>query len=136
MRAHEENARALAETLVGDPRVEAVFFPGLPDHPGHEIAKRQMRGVPGMISLRLAGGRAAVDRFVEALDVFTLAESLGGVESLVCYPFTMTHGAIPAEEKVEIGITENLVRLSVGIEEVDDLVADVRAGLDAAEASS
>lgn len=125
MKQHEANARAIAAMLVEHPRVERVFFPGLPDHPGHEIALRQMRGVPGMISFRIRGGRTAVDRFFERVHLFALAESLGGVESLTCYPFTMTHGAIPADEKVKIGITEDLIRLSVGIETLDDLLSDL-----------
>jgi cystathionine beta-synthase len=130
MRAHEQNARAIAKRLEGHPRVSRVFFPGLPSHPHHQLARRQMRGVPGMVSFRIDGGRPAVDAFFERTRLFTLAESLGGVESLACYPYTMTHGAIPEAEKQRIGISEDLIRLSVGIEEPEDLLADLDAALD------
>ncbi|UCF66615.1 MAG: cystathionine gamma-synthase [Acidobacteriota bacterium] len=129
MKRHQENAAAVARYLVEHPRVGRVFYPGLPDHPGHEIAGRQMTGYSGMVSFTLAGGRSAVDRFFGRLEIFTLAESLGGVESLTCHPFTMTHGAIPAEEKLKIGITEDLVRLSLGIEAVEDLLEDLDRAL-------
>ncbi|GAB4370403.1 MAG: cystathionine gamma-synthase [Acidobacteriota bacterium] len=129
MPRHEDNARRIASLLEEHPAVERVFFPGLPSHPHHELARRQMRGVPGMVSFRLAGGRAAADRFLDGLELFALAESLGGVESLACYPYTMTHGAIPDAQKQAIGITENLVRLSVGIEDAADLLADVEQAL-------
>jgi cystathionine beta-synthase len=129
MRQHEHNARAVAQRLEQSRRVSRVFFPGSPTHPHHELARRQMRGVPGMVSFRLAGGRAAVDAFFEKVRLFTLAESLGGVESLACYPYTMTHGAIPDAEKRRIGITDDLVRLSVGIESTDDLIRDLEQAL-------
>jgi cystathionine beta-lyase/cystathionine gamma-synthase len=129
MERHQLNASRIAWWLASQPTVSQVYFPGLPQHPGHEIAKRQMRGWSGMVSLRLAGGRPAVDRFVERLKLFALAESLGGVESLVCYPYTMTHAAIPEAEKARIGITVDLVRLSVGIEDVEDLIADLEQAL-------
>jgi cystathionine beta-synthase len=129
MRQHEHNARAVAQRLEQSPRVSRVFFPGSPNHPHHELARRQMRGVPGMVSFRLAGGRAAVDAFFEKVGLFTLAESLGGVESLACYPYTMTHGAIPEPEKQRIGITDDLVRLSVGIESTEDLLRDLERAL-------
>ncbi len=130
MDRHSESAAALADFLLGHPKVDHVWFPGLESHPGHALARRQMSGWSGMVSFRIRGGRAAVDRFAERLEVFALAESLGGVESLCCYPYTMTHGAIPDAEKDRIGIGADLVRLSVGLEDVDDLVADVRQALD------
>jgi cystathionine beta-lyase/cystathionine gamma-synthase len=129
MEAHQANAFEVARRLAAHPKVGQVFFPGLPGHPGYEIARRQMRGQAGMVSVRVAGGRAAAERFLSRLEIFTLAESLGGVESLACYPFTMTHGAIPAEEKERIGITEDLVRLSVGLEAAEDLVGDLEQAL-------
>jgi len=129
MERHQRNAAEVARFLDGHPRVERVFFPGLAGHPGHDIAERQMKGPSGMVSFTIAGGRAAAERFFERVELFTLAESLGGVESLSCHPYTMTHGAIPPEEKLKIGITEDLVRLSVGIEAIEDLVADLERGL-------
>ncbi len=129
MPRHEENARRIAEMLEEHPLVERVFFPGITSHPHHDLAARQMRGVPGMVSFRLRGGRPAVDRFFAALELFSLAESLGGVESLACYPFTMTHGAIPDEQKLKIGITDDLIRLSAGIEDGSDLLADLERAL-------
>ncbi|RMG44900.1 MAG: cystathionine gamma-synthase [Acidobacteria bacterium] len=129
MERHQRNAAEVARFLAGHAAVERVYFPGLPDHPGHDIARRQMKGPSGMVSFTLKGGRPAADRFFERVELFTLAESLGGVESLSCHPYTMTHGAIPPEEKLKIGITESLVRLSVGIEDVEDLIADLERGL-------
>ena len=129
MREHEKNATALSEFLVEHPQVERVLYPGLPGHPGHVTARRQMDGFGGMISLELKGGRKAVDRFLSRLRVFQLAESLGGVESLVCYPPGMTHGSIPKGERLKRGIRDNLVRLSVGIEHLDDLREDLASAL-------
>ncbi len=129
MERHQANAFEVARFLQAHARAEAVFFPGLPGHPGFETARRQMRGMSGMVSFRAAGGKAAAERFLSRLRVFTLAESLGGVESLACYPHSMTHGALPAEEKERIGITENLVRLSVGIEDPEDLLQDLEQAL-------
>ncbi len=134
MERHQANAAEAARFLQSHPRAEAVFFPGLPGHPGHEVALRQMRGMGGMVSFRVAGGRPAAERFLARLRVFTLAESLGGVESLACHPFTMTHAAIPREEKERVGITENLVRLSVGIEDAEDLLADLEQALEGVDA--
>ncbi len=125
MERHQKNAFAVAEWLARHPQVGRLYFPGLPSHPHHAVAKKQMRGHAGMVSFELKGGRAELERFLAALHVFTLAESLGGVESLVCYPYSMTHGSIPAEEKNRIGITEQLVRLSCGLEDADDLLADL-----------
>lgn len=129
MQAHCRNARAIAERLARHPRVERVHYPGLPDHPQHALAARQMSDFGGMVSLELAGGFPAVERFVGRLKLFILAESLGGVESLVCYPPKMTHAAIPPSERRRRGIGDNLVRLSVGIEHTDDLIEDVEQAL-------
>ena len=129
MREHERNALHLARVLEGHPEVERVFYPGLASHPQHALAARQMSGFSGMISLELKGGFAAVERFVARLTLFTLGESLGGVESLVCYPPRMTHASFPEEERRRRGIHENLVRLSVGIENATDLETDLRHAL-------
>ena len=129
MREHERNAQHLAKILEDHPAVERVFYPGLASHPQHELARRQMSGFGGMLSLELKGGFAAVERFVARLKVFTLGESLGGVESLACYPPRMTHASLPAGERQRRGIRDNLVRLSVGIEHVKDLEADLLGAL-------
>ncbi|HEY9593804.1 MAG TPA: cystathionine gamma-synthase [Spirochaetia bacterium] len=129
MERHQANAFAVAALLDTHPAVEEVFYPGLPGHPGHEIARTQMRGFSGMVSFRLKGGRPALDRFLKRLRVFTYAESLGGVESLVCHPATMTHASIPTAERERIGITDNLLRLSVGIEDIHDLTEDLTVAL-------
>jgi cystathionine beta-lyase/cystathionine gamma-synthase len=125
MRQHCENAQRVAAFLDGHPRVRQVYYPGLPAHPDHALATRQMRDFGGMVSFDFEGDRADVDTFVRHLRVFSLAESLGGVESLCCHPASMTHGSIPAEERERRGVTETLLRLSVGIEGVDDLIADL-----------
>jgi cystathionine gamma-synthase len=124
---HSANAQAIAEALVGHPAVERVYYPGLADHPGHELAARQMRGFGGMLSVALAGGPAAARMFAESTSVFQLAESLGGVESLIGYPSEMTHASVKG---TELEVPENVVRLSVGIEGEPDLVADVLTALD------
>jgi cystathionine beta-lyase/cystathionine gamma-synthase len=129
MRQHCENAQRVAEFLDGHPRVRRVYYPGLPGHPDHALAQRQMRGFGGMVSFAFAGTREDVDGFVRRLRVFALAESLGGIESLCCHPVTMTHGSIPAAERERRGITDTLLRLSVGIEGADDLVADLNQAL-------
>lgn len=129
MREHERNALHLARLLEAHPAVERVFYPGLPSHPQHALAARQMSGFGGMISLELQGGFDAVERFVARLKLFTLGESLGGVESLVCYPSRMTHASFPPEERRRRGIQDNLVRLSVGIESQADLEDDLRNAL-------
>ncbi|TFV96736.1 cystathionine gamma-synthase [Orlajensenia leifsoniae] len=132
MERHSANAQAIAEALVGHPALEAVYYPGLPSHPGHELAARQMSGFGGMLSIAVrptsGSGADAARRFAESLEVFQLAESLGGVESLVNYPSAMTHASVKG---TELEVPENVVRLSVGIEDVDDLVADVLQALDA-----
>jgi cystathionine gamma-lyase len=129
MRQHCDNARRLAEWLAGQPQVERVFYPGLPSHPGHDLAKRQMRDFGGMISVRLKGGKEGARRFMTRTKLFSLAESLGGVESLLCYPATMTHASIPADVREARGVDDGLVRLSVGIEDADDLQEDLRRAL-------
>lgn len=129
MERHCANARRLAAWLVEQPQVQRVYFPGLPSHPGHELAKRQMRDFGGMISVHLRGGKEGALRFMTRTKLFSLAESLGGVESLVCYPATMTHASIPADIRQARGIDDALVRLSVGIEDVEDLQEDLRRAL-------
>lgn len=133
MRQHEENAALISRWLRGHPRVVSVSYPGLPDHPQHDLAVRQMSGFGGMVTLQLRGGRAQANEFVKAVKLFSFAESLGGVESLVCYPPAMTHGSVPREEREKRGITDGTIRLSVGIEDVDDLIADLDAALAAVE---
>ncbi|HEV8692880.1 MAG TPA: cystathionine gamma-synthase [Lysobacter sp.] len=125
MKAHCENAQALAEWLQTHPAIEEVIYPGLPSHPHHALAKRQMDGFGGMVSIRLKGGFDAAKRFCERTELFTLAESLGGVESLVNHPAVMTHASIPPERRAALGITDNLVRLSVGVESTSDLLAEL-----------
>ena len=124
---HSSNAQAVAEALVASDAVARVWYPGLADHPGHELAARQMRAFGGMLSLQLAGGPAAARRFAESTELFQLAESLGGVESLIGYPHEMTHASVRG---TELAVPEDLVRLSVGIESEADLVADVLQALD------
>lgn len=129
MERHSANGLAVAQWLDGRKGVRRVNYPGLASHPQHEVAKRQMNGFGGMISVELDTDAAGVRRFLAALKVFTLAESLGGVESLVGHPVTMSHGSIPPERRAALGITEQLVRLSVGIEDAADLIADLERGL-------
>ncbi|MFC2002040.1 trans-sulfuration enzyme family protein [Chloroflexota bacterium] len=131
MRQHEENARAIADYLKGHPGVRKVFYPGLNSHPGHEIAKRQMAGFGGMVSFELKEGDEAVNKFLSSIKVFTLAESLGGVASLAEHPATMTHASIPREHREKAGITNELIRLSVGLENINDLIDDLRQSLEA-----
>ncbi|MEP7008836.1 MAG: cystathionine gamma-synthase [Acidobacteriota bacterium] len=130
MRVHEENARAVAAFLAEQPGVARVHYPGLSDHPGHEIAKRQQAGYGGMVSFELHPLPGAVERFVQGLACFTLAESLGGVESLIAHPATMTHAAMSEEARARAGITSELLRLSVGLEDVRDLLDDLERALD------
>ncbi|SFN45117.1 cystathionine gamma-synthase [Dokdonella immobilis] len=127
---HEANARALAELLDRHPSVGIVHYPGLATHPGHALAKRQQAGFGAMLSFELEGGEAAARVFVEGLRCFTLAESLGGVESLICHPAGMTHAAMAPEARKRAGIADGLLRVSVGIEDGSDLLADVAAGLE------
>ncbi len=129
MDRHCANARRLAAWLSEQSQAERVYYPGLPSHPGHEIAKRQMRDFGGMISVRLKGDGEAAKRFLTKTQLFSLAESLGGVESLVCHPATMTHASIPAELRIARGIDDGLIRLSVGIEDLEDLQEDLHRAL-------
>jgi cystathionine beta-lyase/cystathionine gamma-synthase len=122
MEAHNSNGMALAKYLAG--KVEKVYYPGLPSHPGHDMAKKQMSGFGGMIAFDLGSlGRAT--KFLESVRLCSLGESLGGVETLISHPATMTHASVPPEERQRLGITDGLVRLSVGIEDVGDLLADM-----------
>ena len=129
MRQHDENARAVAKFLAEHPRVEKVYYPGLPSHPDYVLAKHQMSGFGGMVSFQFKGVYADVDKLVRRFKVFSLAESLGGVESLVCHPVSMTHGSIPKEIREARGLTDTLLRLSVGIEDAEDLLADLQQAL-------
>lgn len=134
LEAHQRNAAAVADLLAAHEAVSHVYYPGLPDHPGHEIAKKQQSGFGGMVSCELAGGYDAVAAFVDGLEVFSLAESLGGVESLVAHPPTMTHASMTEEAREVAGIREGLLRFSVGIDATDDILTDLRAALDRAAA--
>ena len=127
------SAYHLAHWMEKNELVESVIYPGLKSHPQHEIAKKQMRGYGAMISFRLKGGKEQTSKFFKALKVFTLAESLGGVESLAQCPALMTHASVPLERRIELGITENLVRLSVGLESVEDLIVDIDQALKASQ---
>src|SRR5205085_2789487 len=125
MERHCANARRLATWLAEQPQVRRVYYPGLPSHPGHDLARRQMRDFGGMISISLKGGKDAALRLLTRTKLFSLAESLGGVESLIGHPATMTHASIPAEIRQARGIDDGLVRLSVGIEDAQDLQEDL-----------
>ena len=129
MKAHCENASAIARWLEGRPGVARVFYPGLESHPQHALAKRQMRGFGGMISLIVDGDLSRTRQVLERFQVFTLAESLGGVESLVNHPAIMTHASVPREVREAGGVTDSLIRLSVGVEDIDDLIADLEQAL-------
>jgi cystathionine gamma-lyase len=131
MDRHCANAMTLAPWLKAHPAVAQVYYPGLPDHPGHAVAARQMRGFGGMISLKLKGGIPAAKQFLTRTKLFSLAESLGGVESLVCHPTTMTHASIPKAVREARGVDDGLIRLSVGIEDVADLRSDLERALKA-----
>ncbi len=124
MKQHNENAMQIANYLKDKDYVKKIYYPGLEDHPQHELAKKQMSGFGGMVSVDL-GDMELTKKFLKSCNVFTLAESLGGVESLLCHPATMTHAAVPKEEREKFGLTDTLVRLSVGIEDVEDLIADI-----------
>ncbi|MEN5376123.1 cystathionine gamma-synthase [Sphingobacterium kitahiroshimense] len=130
MEAHCANGRKVAEYLRSHPKVEKIYWPGFEDHPGHDIAKKQMRDFGGMISIVLKGADLnETFRISSQFKVFTLAESLGGVESLINHPATMTHGSIPKEIREKVGVVDNLIRISVGIEDADDLIADLEQAL-------
>jgi cystathionine gamma-synthase len=126
MDRHSSNAQAIAEALVGHPALDAVYYPGLPDHPGHDVAAKQMKSFGGMLSVALTGGGAAARKFAESTTLFQLAESLGGVESLIGYPSEMTHASVKG---TALEVPENVVRLSVGIEDESDLLADILGAL-------
>ncbi|GIU35112.1 O-succinylhomoserine (thiol)-lyase [Shewanella colwelliana] len=136
IREHQANAQKVLAVLTSHIGVEKVYYPGLSDHPGHEIAAKQQKGFGAMLSFELKGGEAELIAFLDALKCFSVAESLGGVESLVAVPATMTHRAMEPEARAEAGVKDTLIRLSVGIEDSDDLVADIQLGLDAAVAAS
>ncbi|MFQ6091704.1 MAG: trans-sulfuration enzyme family protein [bacterium] len=125
MQEHEKNTIKLAEFLESHPKVKKVNYPGLKSHPQHELAKKQMSGFGGMLSLEIDGTMKQVKLFLESLEIFALAESLGGVESLIEHPALMTHSSIPKTEREKIGVTDSLIRMSVGIENIDDLIEDI-----------
>jgi cystathionine gamma-lyase len=131
MERHSENALEIARFLASEPKIASISYPGLKEHPQHELAKRQMRGSGGMITVVLDSDLAGTRRFLENTHLFSLAESLGGVESLINHPALMTHGAIPAEQRTALGIGDSLVRLSVGVEYVNDLIEDLQAAFEA-----
>jgi cystathionine gamma-synthase len=134
IREHQRNAQKIVELLNASDVVAKVYYPGLKDHPGHEIAAKQQQGFGAMLSFELTGGEAEVVAFLQALSLFSIAESLGGVESLVAVPATMTHRAMDPQARQQAGIKDTLLRLSVGIEDADDLLADIQAGLAAVTA--
>jgi cystathionine gamma-lyase/cystathionine beta-lyase len=130
MQRHCENGRKIAHFLKAHPAIEKVYWPGFPEHPNHEIAKKQMRDFGGMISIVLKDKTIEnTFRVASSFEVFSLAESLGGVESLINHPATMTHASIPKEEREKAGVVDNLLRLSVGVEDVEDLIADLEQAL-------
>ena len=129
MERHCSNGEAVARYLEGHPRIERVYYPGLESHPQHALATRQMRAFGGMVTAVIAGGLDAARRFLERVEIFALAESLGGVESLVEHPAIMTHASLPEDKRAELGISDALVRLSVGVENVDDLISDLAQAL-------
>jgi len=133
MREHERSATKVAQHLSSHPLVVKVIYPGLPSHPQHELAKKQMKGFGGMVSFYLKGGISESRRFLENIKIFALAESLGGVESLIELPSVMTHASVPQEERDKLGISDSLIRLSVGIEEVEDLIKDLDQALSASQ---
>ena len=132
MQRHAENAQQIADFLVGHPKVNKVTWPGLPTHPQHALAQRQMKGFGGMMTFEIKGGLDAARRFLKTVKLFACAESLGGVESLIEHPAIMTHASIPKENREKLGITDGFIRLSVGIEDAGDLIDDLQAGFDAA----
>jgi len=127
---HCENGEKIAHFLAAHPKVDKVYWPGLTSHPNHDVAKKQMRGFGGMLSFTLKGNKLEdAHKIVANVKIFALAESLGGVESLIGHPATMTHGPIPKEEREKIGIVDSLIRLSVGVEDIDDLIEDLEQAL-------
>ena len=132
MERHEISGGKIAELLAGHPKVRRVLYPGLPDHPGHELHKSQASGFGSMITFDL-GDFAAAKRLLDGVEVMALAESLGGVESLISHPASMTHASVPEEKRAEIGLTDGMVRISVGLEDLEDLIADLEQALDASD---
>jgi len=130
MKAHEQNAQKIAEFLEKHPKVEKVVYPGLSSHPQHALAKKQMSGFGGMITFHIKGGLSAARQFLESVKVFALAESLGGVESLIEHPAIMTHASVPQENRKALGIDDSLIRLSVGVEDCEDLLSDLKNAFD------
>ncbi len=131
MERHDQNARRIVDFLVKQPKVDRVYYPGLPDHPQKTVVKRQMRGYGGMISFELKGGMNEAKKFLKKLRVFVVAESLGGVESLIEHPASMTHASVPKATRLQRGIGDSLIRVSVGIEDVEDLLSDMESALKA-----
>ena len=129
LREHGRNAQAVAEFLAQQGAVKRVYFPGLPSHPGHDVAKRQQSGFGAIVTIEVAGGADGARRFSESLELFSLAESLGGVESLIAHPATMTHAAMAPEARAAAGLVDGLLRLSIGIESTEDLIADLTSGI-------
>ena len=130
MERHAENAMKIAQFLEKHPKVRKVIYPGLKSHPQHELAKKQMSGFGGIISFLIKGGLEAARNFLERVEIFALAESLGGVESLIEHPAIMTHASLPKEVKEKLGISDELIRISVGVENVDDLIDDLERALE------
>jgi cystathionine gamma-lyase len=133
MREHERNATRIAGFLKDHPRVRRVYYPGLPSHPGHDVASSQMDGFSGMVSFEVKGGLPEARRVVQRMSIFKIAESLGGVESLVELPAIMTHASIPKEERKKAELDDSLIRLSVGIENIEDLIFDLESALKSQE---
>ncbi len=131
VKQHEANAAIVADFLCGHAAVKTVFYPGLPSHPGHDIAKRQMKGFGGMVSFEMDGGIESVYTFLRTIELFQMAESLGGAASLAEHPATMSHASMPAEHRHAAGISDQVIRLSIGLEQVDDLIVDLSQALDA-----
>lgn len=131
MDAHCANAQRLADWLVAQPQIEQVYYAGLPDHPGHQLAAAQQRGFGGVLSFKVKGGRAEAWRFIDATRIFSITANLGDAKTTIVHPATTTHGRLSPEDKAEAGITENLIRLSVGLEDAEDLLADLQRGINA-----
>ena len=129
LKQHQENAELVAQFLKNHQAIDAVYYPGFAEHPGHELAKKQQKGFGAMISFELKGGVESVEKLFDNLELFTLAQSLGGVESLISHPSTMTHAGMEIADQIEAGISQSLVRLSVGIEDIEDILADLSNGL-------
>ena len=129
MRQHEKNAQKIIKFLAGHKKIKKIYYPGLSSHPGYSIVKKQMSGFSGMLSFELTGDLKKSIKFLEALKIISIAESLGAVESLIEHPASMTHVSIPKEDRQKIGLTDTLIRLSVGVEDVEDLIADLNQAL-------